>query len=86
MYNLVYPQKPMVKSKTIELINFEQLPAGQNAIVAVMSYSGWVSSTDPIGGRLCRLTVHRHRQRRAVLVGHRAVTLSCKFLTFLLGV
>ncbi|KAF0305075.1 DNA-directed RNA polymerase III subunit RPC2 [Amphibalanus amphitrite] len=41
MYNLVYPQKPMVKSKTIELINFEQLPAGQNAIVAVMSYSGY---------------------------------------------
>ena len=40
MYNLVYPMRPMVKSRTIELINFEQLPAGQNAIVAVMSYSG----------------------------------------------
>ena len=33
--------KPMVKSRTIDLINFEQLPAGQNAIVAVMSYSGY---------------------------------------------
>lgn len=41
MYLLVYPQKPMVKSKTIELINFEELPAGQNATVAVMSYSGY---------------------------------------------
>ncbi|XP_021962434.1 DNA-directed RNA polymerase III subunit RPC2 [Folsomia candida] len=41
MYNLVYPQKPMVKSRTIELINFEQLPAGQNAIICVMSYSGY---------------------------------------------
>ena len=41
IYNLVYPQKPLVKSRTIELINFEQLPAGQNAIVAVMSYSGY---------------------------------------------
>merc|ERR1711970_943289 len=41
MYNLVYPMRPMVKSRTIELINFEQLPAGQNAIVAVMSYSGY---------------------------------------------
>ena len=41
MYNLVYPMKPMVKTKTIELINFENLPAGQNAIIAVMSYSGY---------------------------------------------
>ena len=41
LYNIVYPMKPMVKSRTIELINFEQLPAGQNAIVAVMSYSGY---------------------------------------------
>jgi DNA-directed RNA polymerase III subunit RPC2 len=31
----------MVKTRTIELINFEQLPAGQNAMVAVMSYSGF---------------------------------------------
>ena len=41
LYNLVYPMRPMVKSKTIELINFEEMPAGQNAIVAVMSYSGY---------------------------------------------
>ena len=41
MYNLVYPMKPMVKTRTIELIDFEKLPAGQNAIVAVMSYSGY---------------------------------------------
>ncbi|XP_066601224.1 DNA-directed RNA polymerase III subunit RPC2 [Prorops nasuta] len=41
LYNLVYPQAPMVKSRTIELINFDKLPAGQNAIVAVMSYSGY---------------------------------------------
>ncbi|XP_076354382.1 RNA polymerase III subunit RpIII128 isoform X2 [Tachypleus tridentatus] len=41
MYLLAYPHRPMVKSRTIELINFEQLPAGQNATVAVMSYSGY---------------------------------------------
>lgn len=41
MYNLVYPMRPMVKTRTIELIHFEELPAGQNAIVAVMSYSGY---------------------------------------------
>ena len=31
----------MVQSKTIQLIDFDKLPAGQNAIVAVMSYSGF---------------------------------------------
>lgn len=41
MYLLAYPQRPMVKTKTIEMIDFEKLPAGQNATVAVMSYSGY---------------------------------------------
>ena len=41
MYLLVYPQAPLVKSKTIDLIQFDKLPAGQNASVAVMSYSGY---------------------------------------------
>ena len=41
LYNLVYPHRPMVKTRTIEIINFEELPAGQNAMVAVMSYSGF---------------------------------------------
>lgn len=74
LYSLVYPQRPLVKTKTIELIDFEKLPAGQvrsrqrggqgkkksrvlltarltpntcmppshqNAIVAVMSFSGY---------------------------------------------
>jgi DNA-directed RNA polymerase III subunit RPC2 len=41
MYNIVYPQAPMVKTRTIELTNFDKLPAGQNATVAVMSYSGY---------------------------------------------
>ncbi|MGH0117237.1 UNVERIFIED_CONTAM: hypothetical protein FKN15_046158 [Acipenser sinensis] len=41
MYLLADPQKPMVKTRAIELIDFEKLPAGQNATVAVMSYSGY---------------------------------------------
>ncbi|KNC55141.1 DNA-directed RNA polymerase III subunit RPC2 [Thecamonas trahens ATCC 50062] len=41
LYTLVYPQRPLVQTKTIELIGFHKLPAGQNAMVAVMSYSGY---------------------------------------------
>lgn len=41
LYLLVYPQRPLVSTRTIELIGYDQLPAGQNASVAVMSYSGY---------------------------------------------
>ncbi|KAK9453154.1 hypothetical protein V1511DRAFT_505784 [Dipodascopsis uninucleata] len=41
LYLMVYPQQPMVKTRTIELIGYDKLPAGQNASVAVMSYSGY---------------------------------------------
>ena len=41
LYLMTYPQKPMVKSKTLEISNFEKLPAGQNASVAIMSYTGY---------------------------------------------
>ena len=41
LFLMVYPQKPLVKTRTIELIKYDKLPAGQNAIVAVMSYSGY---------------------------------------------
>merc|ERR1719515_120301 len=32
LYLLVYPQKPLVQTKTIKLIQFDKLGAGQNAI------------------------------------------------------
>jgi DNA-directed RNA polymerase III subunit RPC2 len=41
LYTLVYPQRPMVISKTIQLVHYDKLPAGQNATVVVMSYSGY---------------------------------------------
>lgn len=41
LYLMIYPQTPLVRTRTIELINYEKLPAGQNASVAVMSYSGY---------------------------------------------
>ena len=31
----------MVRTRTIDLIQFDKLPAGQNAVIAVMSYSGY---------------------------------------------
>ena len=37
----VYPHKPMVKSRVLDLINFDNLPGGQNASLMVMSYSGY---------------------------------------------
>ncbi|KAH7321048.1 DNA-directed RNA polymerase III 130 kDa polypeptide [Stachybotrys elegans] len=41
LYTLVYPQRPMVISKTIQLVHYDKLPAGQNATVVVMSFSGY---------------------------------------------
>ncbi|KAG0230566.1 DNA-directed RNA polymerase III core subunit ret1 [Actinomortierella wolfii] len=41
LYLMVYPQQPMVKTKTIEMTGYDKLPAGQNATVAVMSNSGY---------------------------------------------
>lgn len=41
MYNLVYPQTPVVRTKTSGLIKYNDMPAGENAIVAIMSYSGY---------------------------------------------
>lgn len=41
MYLLSYPQAPLVKTRTIDIIGFDKVPAGFNACVAVMSYSGY---------------------------------------------
>lgn len=38
---LHYPQVPLVKTKISDVINFEEHPAGQNMIVAVMCYDGY---------------------------------------------
>jgi len=38
LYLLVYPQQPMFKPKTIDLVGYDNLPAGRNATVAIMSY------------------------------------------------
>jgi DNA-directed RNA polymerase III subunit RPC2 len=41
LYSMIYPQKPLVKTRTLDLINFDKVPGGQNASLVVMSYSGY---------------------------------------------
>ena len=38
---LLHPMKPMLRTRILDLLRFDEIPAGQNAIVAVMSYSGY---------------------------------------------
>jgi DNA-directed RNA polymerase III subunit RPC2 len=35
LFTMVYPHAPMVKTRVLDLVNFDKVPGGQNAIVAV---------------------------------------------------
>jgi len=60
LYLSVYPQQPMVKTRTIELVGYDKLPAGQNATVAVMSYSGYDIEDALILNRVKGSLLHPH--------------------------
>lgn len=40
VHTLDYPQRPIVNTKTAELMGFGEMPSGVNAIVAIMTYGG----------------------------------------------
>lgn len=60
-----YPQKPLITTKYMDLINYKEMPAGQNAIVAIMTYAGYNQEDSVIlnGSSLdrgfLRATIHR---------------------------
>ena len=41
VYRLLFPQKPLVATSTANEYDFQQYPSGTNAIVAVISYTGY---------------------------------------------
>lgn len=73
IYTMVYPQKTMVKSRTLDLLNFDNIPGGQNSSIAVMAYSGYdiedavilnKASIDRGFGRCMLLRKHQTSVRR----------------------
>ena len=62
---LHYPQFPIVKTKLHEVTNYDEHPAGQNLVVAIMCYDGYnmedgvILSQGSIDRGLCRSTYFR---------------------------
>ena len=38
---LFYPQAPLVETRAMKIMNYDKLPAGTNAVVAIMCFTGY---------------------------------------------
>ena len=62
---LHYPQKPLVKTKPMDIVGYDLRPSGQNCVVAVISFEGYnmedalIFNKASIERGLCRSMFHR---------------------------
>ncbi len=72
---LYYPQKPLARTMAMDYLKFRELPAGQNAIVAIACYSGYnqedsvIMNQSSIDRGLFRSLFYRTYQAQEKLVG-----------------
>ena len=72
---LYYPQKPLARTMAMDYLKFRELPAGQNAIVAIACYSGYnqedsvIMNQSSIDRGLFRSLFYRTYQSQEKLVG-----------------
>lgn len=73
---LYYPQKPLARTMSMDYLKFRELPAGQNAIVAIACYSGYnqedsvVMNQSSIDRGLFRSLFYRTYQDSEKMIGH----------------
>jgi DNA-directed RNA polymerase II subunit RPB2 len=76
---LYYPQKPLARTMSMEYLKFRELPAGQNAIVAIACYSGYnqedsvIMNQSSIDRGLFRSLFYRTYQDQEKMIGHSVV-------------
>lgn len=76
---LYYPQKPLARTMSMEYLKFRELPAGQNAIVAIACYSGYnqedsvIMNQSSIDRGLFRSLFYRTYQDQEKMIGHSVI-------------